>query len=143
LKLRHCHRMYNDGVSPASTTTGATTAEKMEGTYRYRGMDAAADHFLFFLRPFLASRYCSTHVSPILFPYSSFLLPLNLPRTSSHHTDQRIITASCKSWMGPNTLGSDDLQSWKGRVPRVPYGGCAYEHNHSLHTQDRLLYLDY
>jgi len=33
--------------------------------------------------------------------------------------------ASCKVWTGPNRLGPRDLQSWRGRVPRVPLGGCA------------------
>ena len=57
-------------------------------------------------------------------PYSSFLLPLNLSR-SSHRIAQRKITASCKSRIVPNTLGPHDLKSWRGRVPRVPKGGCA------------------
>jgi len=35
------------------------------------------------------------------------------------------MTACCKSWRGPNALGPRDLQSWKGRVPRVAPGGCA------------------
>ena len=43
---------------------------------------------------------CFTHS----LPYSSFLLPLNLSR-SSHHISQRKITASCKSRIVPNTLG--------------------------------------
>ena len=33
---------------------------------------------------------------------------------------------SNKTWRGPNTLDRQVLQSWRGRVPRVPYGGCAY-----------------
>ena len=28
---------------------------------------------------------------------------------------------------GPNTLGPQVLKSWRGRVPLVPWGGCAYE----------------
>ena len=27
----------------------------------------------------------------------------------------------------PNTLGPHDLQSWRGRVPPVPQGGCTYD----------------
>ena len=34
-------------------------------------------------------------------------------------------TATCKSW-GPDNLGPHILKSWRGRVPRVPQGGCAY-----------------
>ena len=33
---------------------------------------------------------------------------------------------SCKSWTGPNTLVPRDLQSWRARVTRVPWGRCAY-----------------
>jgi len=48
----------------AGRHTGATTAEKSEGTSG--GVD---DNLLsFLLHPFPVSRYCSTHVSPIPFP---------------------------------------------------------------------------
>jgi len=33
---------------------------------------------------------------------------------------------SHNSRRGPNTLGPRDLQSWRGCVPPVPWGGCAY-----------------
>ena len=38
------------------------------------------------------------------------------------------MTAGCKSWRGPNSLGHSayDLQSWGARVPRVPWGGFAH-----------------
>ena len=76
------------------------------------------------LRPLsLLPRPCLTHS----LPYSSFLLPLNLARRSgllSTLTREKMI-ARCKVWTGPNRLGPLDLQSWRGRVPRVPWGGCA------------------
>ena len=70
----------------------------------------------------LLPRPCLTHS----LPYSSFLLPLNLARRSgllSTLTREKMI-ARCKVWTGPNRLGPRDLQSWRGRVPRVPWGGC-------------------
>jgi len=36
------------------------------------------------------------------------------------------MTAGGKSWTGLNTLGRGDLQSRRGRLDRVPCGGCAY-----------------
>jgi len=58
-----------------------------------------------------------------IFLNSSFLLPLNLARRywealQDSHSDQRKMTAGQISWMGPNTLGPHDLQSWKRRVTR-------------------------
>ena len=38
-------------------------------------------------------------------------------------------TGSCKSWYegGSNALGPHDVQGWRdARVPRAPWGGCAY-----------------
>jgi len=40
------------------------------------------------------------------------------------------MTASCKSWRGPNTVGPHVYQSWRERVPRVAHGDCACAHVH-------------
>jgi len=52
--------------------------EKLDGTSR--GVDV--NPFLFLVHPFHGSRYYPTNVSPIPFPYTSLLLPLNLARWS-------------------------------------------------------------
>jgi len=64
-------------------------------------------------------------------PFSSFLLPLKFSKevhawgsTVSFPQCPAKMAASCESWRGPNTLGPHDLQCWRGRVPRVSWGGC-------------------
>ena len=108
---------------------GATTAEKLEGTIiKWGGYRSPI------FSSFIPSS--STLIAPPLqlqpFP---FLLLLSSPSRlipatrfggsalSSPYSPAKM-TDSCKRWRGPNTLGPHDLQSWRGRVPRVPYGGC-------------------
>ena len=69
------------------------------------------------------SRYCSTHVSPIPFCTRLSLLKFSwLAGGLQKHcklptVPAKKMTASCKSWIGPNARGPHDLQSWRGRVP--------------------------
>jgi len=104
----------------AGRHTGATTAEKLEGTSG--GVD---DNLLsFLLHPFPVSRYCSTHVSPIPFPILLSFSPFKFSQVfgstvSFLHCPAKKMAASCRSWRGPNTLGPRYLQGWTGRVPRV------------------------
>jgi len=95
-------------------------AENLEGTSGRGGGDTYP--FLFLLQPFRRSfRYCSTLISPIPFPHSFALIrplyPVGWPGDALKAlTVPSKVTASCKRWMEPNTLGPDDLQSWRGRV---------------------------
>ena len=85
--------------------------------------------FLFLLQSFLMLHYRSTSVSHVPFPtrlppsllnrlqlegFGKFVRLPSLPPPAKK-------TSQLKSWRGPNTLGSHDLRSWRGRrVPRVP-----------------------
>jgi len=106
-------------------------AEKLEGTSR--GLDADG---ISFPPPSLPP-------SPVIalstfHPFtsiSSFFLHVSLARMYGllptlpcfPHCPAKM-TASCRRLRGPNTLGRHCLQSWRGRVPQVPSGGCAYAH---------------
>ena len=105
-------------------TIDAATADKSEGSSG--GLDA--DPFLFLVRPSPISHYYSTPVSlpyfssPVLkYSYRRFGEFVRRPTLPGEKT-----AVSCKSWTGPNTLVPRDLQSWRARVPRVPWGRCAY-----------------
>jgi len=116
----------NSSIRPGFDVTDATTAEKLERTSHapLRWMPIS---FLFLLHPFPVSRYYFHPYFTHFLSYFSFLLPLNLARGSGKHCKLPTVpseNASRKSWRGPNTFGPRNLQSWKGRVPRVQWGGC-------------------
>ena len=71
-----------------------------------------------FLPLFLHSLFLSFHSLHFSFdqPIKSSWTVWGCP-ISSHGSTKMI--ASCKSWRGPNTLGPQDLQSWRGRVHSV------------------------
>ena len=107
---------------------GATTAEKLEGTST--GVDTDPLLFLLHHSP---PHYCSAHVFIHRLPRSSFPSLrvqysqkdwgnlLSCPRCPAKKT-----TVNSKSLRRPNTLGPQFVQSWRGRVPRVAQGVCAY-----------------
>jgi len=100
---------------------GATTAEKLAWTSR--GVDA---DFLPFPPPSLPRLPLLPHPCFIhSLSYSSSLLTLSSARRSGEHcklptVPSEKMAAGCRSWRGPNTLGSRGLQSWSGHVPLVP-----------------------
>ena len=71
------------------------------------------------------------------FPCSSFRFPLNLAVKSGKHyirfqrcPAKKMTAMVTKVGGGPNTLGPRDLpppESWRGRVPWVPWSGCVYD----------------
>ena len=80
-----------------------------------------------FFHPFPVYPYCSTPpVSTVPFP-TSLSSPPKRPFGQSAVRSPYFrakMTTSRKSWRGPCTTGPHVLQSWRGRVPRVPYGVC-------------------
>jgi len=65
-----------------------------------------------------------------------FPLPLNVSlgrsALSSPYCPAKTTTGR-KSWRGPNTTGPHDFLSGE-RVPRAPYGGCAYDPNRERYS---------
>ena len=106
--------------------------------------------------PFLFSSSSVPAFLPILLhpPFSRSLprsFPLNRPLNPAVRsgnapkalTVPSEMTAGCKSWRRSNTLGSDDLQGWTGRVPRVPQRGCAYGHRGCISLSAMLNEIDH
>jgi len=71
--------------------------------------------------------------SPISLSFCIHSIPLN-PESSPVYGNEKFKclstyassqTRELQSWKGPNTLGPQVLQSWRGRVPRVPLSCCA------------------
>jgi len=84
-----------------------------------------------FFHPFPVYPYCSTPpVSTVPFPTSLSSPPKRQFGQSAVRSPycRAKMTTSRKSWRGPCTTGPHVLRSWRGRVPRVPYGVCAHAH---------------
>ena len=100
-------------------TVDATTAEKLEGTSCAWGGCRPPSFSASVLSR--SPTITSPLFHPFLFPppleYSCKRFGENLLGCPAKKND----TVSCKSWRGPTTLGPHNLQSWSGRVPRVPW----------------------
>lgn len=101
-----------------------------QGGVNLRGRLCYQSPFLFLFYLFPVSRYCSTPFSPI-----STLLSLS--SSNSARSGKALAQCQAKKCQpvakveGEKYTRSHDIESWRGSVPRLPYGGCgcAYSTN--------------
>jgi len=102
---------------------GATAADKLEGNLTWGVCQSPP----FPPPPPIVSPPVFHPFPSLLFFPSAFKFSKKVRGSTKLPTAPREkMKGSCKSWRGQNTLGHRCLQSWSGRVPRVPWSGCTY-----------------